>query len=84
MIVRPSIILLQPLVGRFHASDFDFQPTFRQFGHQVAVPQRCRLATTVLDWHCLCDNSMMNTPSMIVRPSVTLGPLWRVEFTLTV
>jgi len=30
MIVGPSFILLQPLVGRFHTSDFDFQPTFRQ------------------------------------------------------
>ena len=38
MIVRPSIILLQPHVGRFHAcSDSDFQPTFWQF----LVIKRC-------------------------------------------
>ena len=30
MIVGPSIILLQPHVGRFLASDPDFLPTFRQ------------------------------------------------------
>ena len=30
MIVGPSIILLQPHVGRFHASDLDFLPTLSQ------------------------------------------------------
>jgi len=46
-------ILLQPHVGRFLASDFGFAADFQaMFGHQVA-PQRCRLATIVLVWHCL-------------------------------
>jgi len=54
MIVGPSIILLRPHVGRFHASDFLISANFQaMFGHQV-VPQRCRLATAVLDWHCIC------------------------------
>jgi len=54
MIVGHSVILLQPLVGRFHASDFFISANFQaMFGHQV-VPQRCRLATRVLDWHCIC------------------------------
>ena len=56
MIVGPFIILLQPLVGRFHASDQEksrfFANSQETFGHQVA-PQRCRLATIVLVWHCI-------------------------------
>ena len=75
MIVGPSIILLQPHVGRFLASDWakiefsaDFQATF---GHQV-VPQRCRLATIVLVGIVYMYNKVMNTPSMIVGPSIIL------------
>jgi len=54
MIVSPSNILLQPHVGRFHASDFDFFAHSQQvtFGHQLA-PQRCRLATVAVVWHCI-------------------------------
>jgi len=39
----PSVILLQPHVGGFHASDFVFLPTFWQclalieFGHQGCI-----------------------------------------------
>ena len=75
MIVGLSSILLQPHVGRFHASDqeksqisADFQA---MFGHQV-VPQRCRLATRVLVWHCYVYKRVMNSPSMIEGPSIKL------------
>ena len=55
MIVSPSIILLQPLVGRFHASDqkSDFLPTGQaMFGHQVGVWHHVG-ATIVVVWHCM-------------------------------
>jgi len=37
MIASPSIILLQPHVGRFHASDLDFLVFQAMFGQQVQV-----------------------------------------------
>ena len=56
MIVSPSNILLQPLVGRFHASDqakilisADFQA---MFGHQVGVCHHVGAAIVVV-WHCM-------------------------------
>ena len=51
MIVSPSNVLLQPLVGRFHASVKEKSRFFANFQamfcHQVA-PQRCRLAEIAL------------------------------------
>jgi len=56
MIVSPPIILLQPHVGGFHASDqektrfpADFQP---MFGHQVGVCHHVGAAIVVV-WHWL-------------------------------
>ena len=49
--LRPSVILLHPHEGRFLASDSDISANSQAtFGHQVP-PQRCRLATIVIDWH---------------------------------
>ena len=72
MIVGPSIILLQPHVGRFLASDLDFLPTFRQ---RLAIKWYLRDEGLLLE--CLFGivwvyNRMMNTPSMIVGPSIIL------------
>jgi len=56
MIVGLSNILLQHHVGRFLASDQEKSQFFAHsqvmFGHQVA-PQRCRLATVEVVWHCI-------------------------------
>ena len=56
MIVGPSTILLQPHVGRFHASDQEKISIFCQlsekFGHQVGVQQHAG-ATIVDVWHCM-------------------------------
>ena len=56
MIVGPSTILLQPHVGRFHASDQEKISIFCQllgkFGHQVGVYQHAG-ATKVDVWHCM-------------------------------
>jgi len=56
MIVGPSIILLQPHVGRFHAPDEEnsrfsanSQPTF---GHQVGIYQHAGAAIVDV-WHCM-------------------------------
>ena len=54
MIVGPSVILLQPLDGRFLASDLDFLLTFRQ--HLAIKCWHLRdlgLDTIVVDWHCI-------------------------------
>jgi len=72
MIVGPSVTLLRPHVGRFHASDFDFDPTFRQ---RLAIKWYLRDEGLLLE--CLIGivyvfKRVMNTPSMIVGPSVTL------------
>jgi len=64
MIVEPSTILLQPLVGGFHASDQEKSETLRsgkisifcqlsdKFGHQVVVCHHAG-ATIVVVWHCM-------------------------------
>jgi len=56
MIVTPSTILLQPHVGRLHASDQEKILIFCQFsdkfGHQVGVSQHAG-ATIVDVWHCM-------------------------------
>ena len=54
--VGPSIIVLQPHVGRFHASDREKSrfsaPILRHIGIQVGVQQHAG-ATIVDGWHCL-------------------------------
>ena len=53
MIVSPSTILLQPHVGRFHASDQGFSADGQaMFGHQVGVWHHVG-ATIVVVWHCM-------------------------------
>ena len=53
MIVSPSIILLQPHVGRFYASDLDFLVTVKaMFGQQVGVWHHVGAAIVVV-WHCI-------------------------------
>jgi len=59
MIVNPSIILLQPHVGRFHASDLFFclRSLFSadcqaMFGQQVWVWHHVGAAVVVV-WHCM-------------------------------
>ena len=57
MIVSPSTILLQPLVGRFiHASDQEkilFSADGQaMFGHQVGVCHHVGAAIVVV-WHCM-------------------------------
>jgi len=56
MIVSPSTILLQPLVGRFHASDqkkSQFSADGQaMFGHQVGVCHHVGAAIVVV-WHCM-------------------------------
>jgi len=53
MIISPSIILLQPHVGRFHVSDLDFLPPLRaMFGQLVEVWHHAG-ATIVVVWHCI-------------------------------
>jgi len=83
MIVGPSIILLQPLVGRFHASDLNFPPTFWQC---LAIKWYLRDEGLLLQ--CLIGiinvfKRVMNTPSMIVGPSIILlQPLDKSHFIL--
>jgi len=72
MIVGPSIILLQPLVGRFHVSDLNFRPTFWQC---LAIKWYLRDEGLLLQ--CLIGivyvfKRVMNTPNMIVGPSIIL------------
>ena len=76
MIVGPSIILLQPHVGRFYPLDLDFSTDFQAmaFG-QCAIKWYLRDVDLLL--FCLfgivwVSNRMMNTPSMIVGPSIIL------------
>jgi len=53
MIVSPSTILLQPLVGRFHAYDPGFcRYGQAMFGHQVGICHHLGAATVVV-WHCM-------------------------------
>ena len=56
MFVGPSNILLQPLAGRFLASDQEKIAISSQlqgkFGHQVGVCHHVG-ATIVLVWHCM-------------------------------
>ena len=59
MIISPPTILLQPLVGRFHASDqakirIFYTDTDGQamFGHQVGVWHHVGAAIVVV-WHCM-------------------------------
>ena len=72
MIVSPSIILLQPHVGRFHASDQEkisiSADCQAMFGQQVGVWHHVGAAIVVV-W---VYNKLMNTPSMIVSPSIIL------------
>ena len=72
IIVGPSVILLQPLDGGFLASDFDFLSTFRP---HLAIKWHLRDVGLLL--YCLISivkvhNKVMNTPSMIVGPSIIL------------
>jgi len=72
MIVGPSLILLQPLVGRFHVLDLNFRPTFWQ---RLAIKWYPRDVGLLLQ--CLINivyvfKRVMNTPSMIVGPSIIL------------
>ena len=59
MIVTPSTILLQPHVGRFHASDQEkVSPNFLQllseFDYQVGgIAVQHAGATIVYVWHCM-------------------------------
>jgi len=57
MIISPSTILLQPLVGRFHASDQEKIRIFSadgqaMFGHQAGVCHHVGAAIVVV-WHCM-------------------------------
>ena len=56
MIVSPPIILLQPHVGGFHASDQEKTrfpaDSLAMFGHQVGVWHHVG-AAIVVDWHCI-------------------------------
>jgi len=57
MIISPSTILLQPHVGRFHASDQEkiiiiSANSQAMFGHQVGVCHHVG-AVIVVVWHCM-------------------------------
>ena len=56
MIISPSTILLQPHVGRFHASEWEkiqFPANCQaMFGHQVGVWHYVGAAIVVV-WHCM-------------------------------
>ena len=85
MIVGPSIILLQPHVGWFHAgrflaSDFWFSRHFSaMFGHQVVL---CHLLSVNIakEGQFMGTYKVMNTLYMFIGPSISLlQPLVQVS-----
>ena len=75
MIVSPSIILLQPHVGRFNASDHEIHSILcklsDKFGHQVA-PQRCRLTAYCWLGMLYMHWRVVNTCSTCTGQSISL------------
>ena len=72
MIASPSIILLQPHVGRFHASDLYFLPTSRQC---LAIKWGYDIMQVLQQWLfgiVWVYNKLMKTPGMIISPSIIL------------